>query len=738
MTLVGPRTLILVNAPPGSAMSERAAWVAEAAGGATIIHRDGDRLRAVWAFVLDVLRRRPTCVYLVDCAVSTVLAGLIARLTSRAMVVFDTGDATAALIRSSGQGGCVGALVAVVIERLAYRLATKVVVRSSGLAMRVKAMSGRESVVIPDGFDPKFAGVRDGDHLRRRWGIRSESLAIGVLGTSHRNARLPWDYGRDVIEAVARSTRRDVVGVLLVGGDGVPYLRKLAARRGVGHRVLFIEPSHGAEAWDQLAALDVALSTQKNDAVGTARMTGDLVRYMAAGKYVLASRLGSAAEVLLPDMLLDDHGAGDENYFERLAAAVNGLPARATVRARGAELVARATSCSFETLERRLRDEVFNRPYVLVTGDVVKTGGMDMANFGLADYAARHGREVQLVTHRVAPELASAPNVVIHRVPKPANSYAAAAPFIDVSGRLWAWRLSARRPYVLSNGGNCVWGGANWVHYVHAAYNPETRQGGPLRWRRHLVHRMFLAFERAALRRASIIIANSARTADDLRLHLGIEPQRIRTIYYGIDAARFYPRSHSERHAARQALGWPPDVPVAAFVGGFGDLRKGFDTVFEVWSELARDPAWPCHLAVIGSGAEAPYWRHRLTQTSWSSLVHFVGFSSDVAGVLAACDALISPTRYEPYGLAAHEALCSGLATFVTANAGVAERVPPALKGFLIPDPWDARDIARRLREWCGDRNRILDAQLECAHALRRRSWDEMAAEILDVIEGAA
>ena len=123
---------------------------------------------------------------------------------------------------------------------------------------------------------------------------------------------------------------------------------------------------------------------------------------------------------------------------------------------------------------------------------------------------------------------------------------------------------------------------------------------------------------------------------------------------------------------------------------------------------------------------------------AWSSRVHFVGFSSDVAGVLAACDALISPTRYEPYGLAVHEALCSGLATFVTASAGVAERVPPALKGFLIPDPRDAGDIAWRLREWWRDRDRILGAQLECAHALRRRSWDDMAAEILDVIENAA
>src|SRR5436309_7728607 len=738
MPVGGSKTLILVNAPPARALAERAAWIAEADGSGTIVHRDGRRLHTIVKFALAVLRRRAMRVYLVDCAVATVLAGLAARLTCRARVVLDTGDATAALVRSSGSGGRLGVLLGTLIERLAYRLATTIVVRSHGLATRVREMSGRDSVVIPDGFDPKFAGVRDGEYLRRRWGIAGESITIGVLGTARWNARLQWCYGRDVIEALARARRPDVVGVLLVVGDGVSHLRALALRRGVSDRVRFIEPAYGAQAWDQLAALDVALSTQTNDAVGQARTTGKLVQYMAAGKYVLASRVGTAAEVLPAEMLLDYHGAWDEQYFERLGGAVDRLPPRRTLRAIGAELAVRAEAFSYETLRQRLRDEVFGRPLVLVTGDFVTTGGMDMANYALADHAVRRGREVHLVAHRVAPELARLRTVRVHRVPKPARSYAAAAPFVDLLGRWWASRLGGHGPRVLVNGGNCVWPGANWVHYVHAAYRPETRRGGVTRVRRELVHRMFLAFERAAVRRASSIIANSERTAEDLRVHLGVDPRRIRTIYYGIDATRFYPRSDGERRAAREALGWAPDVPVVAFVGALGDLRKGFDTVFDVWSELAADPGWPCDLAVIGSGADAPYWKRRLAQMPWASRVHFVGFSSDVAGVLAACDALLSPTRYEPYGLAAHEALCCGLATFITSSAGVAERIPPALSDRLLPNSRDAHDIARRLREWLGARDRMRDVQLELAETLRRRSWDDMAAEVFAVMESSA
>jgi len=65
----------------------------------------------------------------------------------------------------------------------------------------------------------------------------------------------------------------------------------------------------------------------------------------------------------------------------------------------------------------------------------------------------------------------------------------------------------------------------------------------------------------------------------------------------------------------------------------------------------------------------------------------------------------------------------------------VAERIPPELKDFLIPDPRDARDVARRLREWWSARDRYVEAQLALAQVLRRRSWDDMAAEVLAVIE---
>jgi len=55
-----------------------------------------------------------------------------------------------------------------------------------------------------------------------------------------------------------------------------------------------------------------------------------------------------------------------------------------------------------------------SRPYVLVTGDFVLTGGMDRANYALASYlAGREGAEVHLVAHRAADDLTARPGVTL-------------------------------------------------------------------------------------------------------------------------------------------------------------------------------------------------------------------------------------------------------------------------------------------------------------------------------------
>jgi glycosyltransferase involved in cell wall biosynthesis len=375
------------------------------------------------------------------------------------------------------------------------------------------------------------------------------------------------------------------------------------------------------------------------------------------------------------------------------------------------------------------------KSYLLVTGDFVKTGGMDRANYALADYLARQGKQVHLVAHRVASELLTYPNVTFHRVLKVANSYLLSSPLLDWIGRLQARHFTANGGRVLVNGGNCQSGDINWVHYVHAAYCPKNQAGLLRQCKGFVARQMFLNAEQKALKSARAIFANSNSTKRELIEKLNIPPHKLHVVYYGIDPQIFYPPTPQQRSAIRQELGWTADKPIVAFIGALGDRRKGFDTLFAAWQKLCASSEWDADLIVIGCGAELKQWQQRATVAGIGPRIHFLGFRSDVPRLLQGADCLVAPTRYEAYGLAVHEALCCGLPSLVTSSAGVAERYPPQLHDLLIPNPEDATDLAARLQKWRWNKHHYSNLVYSLSQELRNYTWDDMAQNILNKIE---
>ena len=102
---------------------------------------------------------------------------------------------------------------------------------------------------------------------------------------------------------------------------------------------------------------------------------------------------------------------------------------------------------------------------------------------------------------------------------------------------------------------------------------------------------------------------------------------------------------------------------------------------------------------------------------------------------MSAADLLVHPARYEAYGLAVHEALCCGVPAIVSSNAGIAERMPPALAGLLLHDVNSADDLAARFVYWRDRAADLRENARSAGAALRQRSWDDMAREIADLAE---
>lgn len=363
---------------------------------------------------------------------------------------------------------------------------------------------------------------------------------------------------------------------------------------------------------------------------------------------------------------------------------------------------------------------------------------MDRANWALASYLAKQDVETHLVAYRVDEELTKQPNIVVHRVARPLNSFFLGEPLLDLAGRMWARRLSSSSLRVVVNGGNCLWGDANWVHYVHAAWPSATNPNAVRRAKIALAHRFAAWREKAALGSARVILANSNRTKRDISGNLCIPANRISTIYYGTDATVFRPASEPEREQLRKRLKVDRKRPLLAFIGGLGNDRKGFDTVFSAWKQLCSRPSWDADLVVVGCGSELSYWKAQAKQKSIGSRIQFLGFRDDVPDILRACDAFVAPTRYEAFGLAAQEALCCGLVVFVSRSAGVAERFPADLHDLLLDDPGNVGVLVEKLLQWRADIPSYRSRIRPLSEQLRSCSWDDMASKIVAAMDTAA
>jgi glycosyltransferase involved in cell wall biosynthesis len=377
--------------------------------------------------------------------------------------------------------------------------------------------------------------------------------------------------------------------------------------------------------------------------------------------------------------------------------------------------------------------------FLLISGDFVKTGGMDRANYALASYLAARGDEVHLVAHRAADELVSRPNVTLHRVPKPMNSYLLGGPMIHRAGRRLAARVAAEGGRVVVNGGNCLWGDVNWVHHVHAADAPRVVGSLPRTLKNRLTYRIHVREERAAIPRARLIVTTCEPTRRDILERIGgVRPETLHTVYLGVDPAIFRPAEPGERAAIRARLGWAEDRPKVAFVGALGDRRKGFDTLFAAWSLVCREPGWDADLVVVGRGAEVPAWQGRAADAGLANRIEFLGFVRDLPDLYRASDAHCLPSRYEGYSLVTQEALACGLPAFVTRAAGIADRYPESLADLLIDDPDDPAALADRLRRWRSAMDTYRALAEPFGQTLREHTWDRMAEQIAALLDAPA
>jgi glycosyltransferase involved in cell wall biosynthesis len=172
------------------------------------------------------------------------------------------------------------------------------------------------------------------------------------------------------------------------------------------------------------------------------------------------------------------------------------------------------------------------------------------------------------------------------------------------------------------------------------------------------------------------------------------------------------------------------------FIGALGwDERKGLDIALRTFAELVADPAFRHTLVVAGGGSASP-GKRLASALKISHRVEFLAFSTDVPTLLSRADLLLSPTRYESYGLAIQEAIMAGVPPIVGRGAaGVTDRFPSDLTDLIVEDPESHFSWADRVRYALANLQLLRAKTRAAAMVMSQRTWRDFAEEFIDVVE---
>lgn len=175
--------------------------------------------------------------------------------------------------------------------------------------------------------------------------------------------------------------------------------------------------------------------------------------------------------------------------------------------------------------------------------------------------------------------------------------------------------------------------------------------------------------ELRAIKQASLILAISQHTANDLERVLGIPPERIRVTPLGVDEGFFAPVPESAKDEAWERIGVPRGSEILLYVGGI-DPRKNVPALLPVLEELtqARTLAGkqPPHLVIAGrieGDRSYPALCDAIRRRGLSAQVHLLGYVADsvLKALYQLATVFVFPSLYEGFGLPPLEAMAAGL-----------------------------------------------------------------------------
>lgn len=199
--------------------------------------------------------------------------------------------------------------------------------------------------------------------------------------------------------------------------------------------------------------------------------------------------------------------------------------------------------------------------------------------------------------------------------------------------------------------------------------------------------------EKAAFRRAKLVIANSEAVKEHLFLN-GVQSDKVRVIYNGLDISRFDVKGKSSD------FGLPSGKKFATIVANLRHDVKNIPMLLR--SASMTKELEELHYVVAGEGELRQSYEAMAVDLGVEERVHFLGRCDDIPALLAASNFGVLTSFNEGFSNSILEYMASGLPVVATNVGGAREVIENGKNGFLIESD-DAEALAKRLVELVND-----------------------------------
>lgn len=252
---------------------------------------------------------------------------------------------------------------------------------------------------------------------------------------------------------------------------------------------------------------------------------------------------------------------------------------------------------------------------------------------------------------------------------------------------------------------------------VHVHSSEFDRSGG------HYPNQQVYQIEKEGLESADAIVSVSNFTKNMLVDKYGINPDKVRVVYNGVE--EFTPKTLSPALKPLKDLGYK----IVLYLGRI-TLHKGPDYFVKAAQKVLQFN--PKTLFVVAGSGEMQ--EAMITEAAHLGILDKMMFTGFLRGeekdrIYQAADVYVLPSVSEPFGITPLEAIANGTPALVSKQSGVSE----VLKNVLKTDFWDTDDMADKILAVLNYSSLKTDLRNESSKELPNINWDQAARKTIDI-----